>query len=65
MATEEINKIAGSLKKGAPGYHEITVDTLHLSLDILNEPLCYLCNRSLIGVFPNEMKLANVLPLFK
>ena len=56
----------GSLKKGVPGYDEITVDTLRLSLDILNEPLCYLCNRSLIeGVFPNEMKLANVLPLFK
>ena len=66
VTTEEINKIVGSLKKGAPGYDEITVDTLRLSLDILNEPLCYLCNRSLIeGVFPNEMKLANVLPLFK
>ena len=39
---------------------------LRLSLDILNEPLCSLCNRSMIeGVFPNEMKLANVLPLFK
>ena len=66
VTTEEINKIVGSLKKGAPGCDEITVDTLRLSLDILNEPLCYLCNRSLIeGVFPNEMKLANVLPLFK
>ena len=66
VTTEEINKIVDSLKKGAPGYDEITVDTLRLSLDILNEPLCYLCNRSLIeGVFPNEMKLANNLPLFK
>ena len=30
------------------------------------EPLCFLCNRSLTdGVFPNELKLANVLLLFK
>ena len=66
VTTEEMKKIVGSLKKGAPGYDEITVDTLRLSLDILNEPLCYLCNRSLIeGVFPNGIKLANVLPLFK
>ena len=66
VTTEEINKIVGSLKKGAPGYDEITVDTLRLSLDFLNELLCYLCNRSLIeGMFPNELKLANVLPLFK
>ena len=39
VTTEEINK--GSLKKGAPGYDKITVDALRLSLDILNETLCY------------------------
>ena len=58
--------MVGSLKKGAVGYDEITVDTLRLSVDILNEPLCYLCNRSLIeGAFPNRIKLANVVPFFK
>ena len=32
----------------------------------MNEPLCYLYKRSLIeSVFPNEMKLANVVTLFK
>ena len=30
VTTEEINKIVGSLKKGAPGYDEITVDTLRI-----------------------------------
>ena len=62
----EINQIIMGLKHGAAGYDEITAVTLQLvSLHII-EPLMYICNLSLNqGIFPTEMKLANVIPLYK
>ena len=59
-------KIIKSLKNGAPGSDEISTKILQLSLSPIMMPLSFLCNRSLNeGVFPSELKLANVLPLFK
>ena len=62
----EINQIIMRLKNGAAGFDEITAVTLQLvSLHII-EPLMYICNLSLNqGIFPSEMKLANVIPLYK
>ena len=62
----EINQIIMGLKNGAAGDDEITAVTLQLvSLHII-EPLMYICNLSLNqGIFPTEMKLANVIPLYK
>ena len=55
-----------SLKNGAPGYEEINNKILQLSVTPIIGPQSFLCNRSLTeGVFPLELKLANVLPLFK
>ena len=58
--------IIKSLKNGAPGSDGITAQILKTIRQSINGPVCYLCNRSLTeGVFPDELKLANVLPLFK
>ena len=66
VTPEEITKIIKSLKNGAPGSNEINTKIIQLSLSPIMMPLSFLCNRSLIeGVFPSELKLANVLPLFK
>ena len=66
VTTEEINKILRSLKNGAAGYDEINASLLKLILPFIGEPLIYLCNQSLQeGVFPSELKIANVLPLYK
>ena len=55
-----------SLKNGAPGYDEIKSDISKLSLQNIGGPLAHMCNMSLIqGIFPQELKLANVLPLYK
>ena len=63
---QEIAEIIKSLKNGAPGYDEINIKILQLSVTPIIGPLSFLCNRSLTeGVFPSELKLANVLPLFK
>ena len=62
----EINQIIMGLKNGAAGYDEITAVTLQLvSLHIIERHM-YICNLSLnLGIFPTEMKLANVIPLYK
>ena len=54
------------LKNGAAGYDEITAVTLPLVSLHFIEPLMYICNLSMNqGIFPTEMKLANVIPLYK
>ena len=66
VTLEEMNKIISSLNNGAPGYDEIHASVLKIISPCVASPLVYLCNKSLEqGIFPNELKLANVLPLYK
>ena len=66
VSPSEINKIISSLKNGAPGDDEISSGKLRLISSHINKPIAYLCNLSSInGIFPNEFKLANVLPIYK
>ena len=49
-----------------PGYDDISSNIIKQCFDTLNRPLHYLCNISLqSGVFPEEMKIARVTPIFK
>ena len=62
----ELIRIIQDLKNGAPGYDEISASALKLVSCHVVVPLVYLCNLSIDqGVFPKELKLANVLPLYK
>ena len=64
--TVEIDEIFRSLRKSAPGHDELTTDILKLGLPYIKLPLLYVLNLSLKqGVFPKELKIANVIPLFK
>ena len=66
VTENEIQKIILSLKNGAPGYDDVTAKILKSSVLKVQQPLSYLCNRSLTnGIFPCETKIANVLPLYK
>ena len=66
VTENEIQKIILSLKNGAPGYDDVTAQILKSCVLKVQQPLSYLCNRSLTeGIFPREMKIANVLPLYK
>ena len=43
-----------------------TASILKFSLPVIRSPLTHILNLSLLeGVFPNELKIANVLPLYK
>ena len=68
---QEIRKIILDTRNSAPGHDEITskviIDiTSKPIIDILTTPLTYITNLSFTeGVFPSELKIAQVLPLYK
>ena len=66
VTEEEIAKIINELNSGAPGYDEIPASILKLSISSITSPLVHVCNLSLLeGIFPDFLKVANVVPLFK
>ena len=66
VTSGEIDIIINSLKNGAPGYDDINASLLKLVSPCIVEILVYLCNKSLHeGVFPQELKIANVIPVSK
>ena len=66
ITCEEINNILVSLKDTACGWDSISAVALRLSSQFIVQPLSYICNLSLTeGVIPDQLKLANVIPLYK
>ena len=62
----EINKIVRALKDSATGHDDISSQLLKLAWNSIVDPLTHICNMSLTeGVFPNTLKVANVIPLYK
>ena len=56
----------GSCKDKSPGFDDIRSSPLCCVFQHIAYPLSYICNLSLThGVFPETMKTANVIPLFK
>ena len=61
-----MSNILLSLKISATGWDEIPVKLLKLSNCYIVQPLTFISNLSLSqGMFPDKMKLANVIPLYK
>ena len=66
VTCEEINSIVSNLKNNATGSDDISAVYLKMSLPSIANPLVYICNMSLSeGVFPTQLKIANVVPLYK
>ena len=66
VSEEEVYSIVINLQSSAPGYDEVTGGILKLSLPVINGPLTHILNLSLLeGVFPSELRVANVLLLYK
>ena len=54
------------MKDGAPGYDDICVKPMVHTLVEIIHPIVHLCNLSLSqGCFPEELKIAEIIPLFK
>ena len=66
MIETEINKIIRALKDSATGHDDISSQFLKLALNSFVDPLTHICNMPLTDdVFPDTLKVANVIPLFK
>ena len=66
VTEEELRKIVLALKDSACGYDKLDPKCVKLSCPYIINPLLYICNLSFSqGVFPQELKLAKVVPIFK
>ena len=66
VTEEELNKLIRNLKDSANGWDDLGSKFIKLSLDLIVTPLSYICNQSLQeGIFPRQLKIANVIPLYK
>ena len=63
---DDVSKAISSLKDCAVGWDEIPANILKFANDILIVPLTHLVNVSFTdGIFPDELKMANIIPIFK
>lgn len=63
---DEIKKIIRNLKEDSSGWDDISASMIKKTFTSFIEPLTHILNISIInGVFPNELKIARVIPLFK
>ena len=66
VSCEEVRNIIHSLKNSSAGHDEFLTFVGKLCVDSYIEPLTFLINSSQrTGVFPSELKLARVVPIFK
>ena len=63
---DELKSVIKNLKESSPGWDEISARVIKSTFDSFKEPLMHVINLSLLtGVFPSELKVAKVIPLFK
>ena len=67
VTEKEVSEIVSGCKsKTSYGHDEISMKTVKYVIKQIVRPLTYIFNRSLItGIFPNDMKTAKVIPVFK
>ena len=66
VSDNEILKLIGDLKDSASGWDELRPNVIKHVKEHIKLPLTHICNLSFItGVFPCELKIANVVPIFK
>jgi len=66
FSLHEVTDIIGKLKSSTAGHDNIPMSLFHKNLDLLGQMVLNICNRSLTeGIFPNDLKVAKVIPIFK
>ena len=62
----EVKHIISSLRNSSPGWDQIPTFVAQQCVDSYVVPLTYIINKSFSdGIFPSELKLARVVPIFK
>ena len=63
---EEVQSIIKSLKDSSAGWDAISARVVKTTYSCFITPLTHIMNISLLnGIFPSELKIARVMPLFK
>ena len=67
LTDEEVRNAFYSLKTNkSPGYDDISFNAINNVFDFIVEPLRYIFSNSLAqGIFPEEMKIARITPIYK
>ena len=66
VVSNEVNVIIKNLKEGSSGWDGVSAAVLKTTYNNIIAPLTHVLNISISqGVFPNELKVARVVPLFK
>jgi hypothetical protein len=66
VEADEIKKVISSLNTGSPGWDDIHAKVLKSSFHLHIVPLLHIVNLSFTqGIFPNELKIARVVPIYK
>ena len=66
ISKNEIITVINTLKNSAPGIDEMPASILKQCIKTYIDPLTYLVNLSINqGIFPDELKIAKVLPIYK
>ena len=66
VCLEEVTNIFEDLKNSAPGHDELTPSILRSCFPTIKEPLVHILKLSLAQwLFPAELKIANVLHVYK
>ena len=66
VSENEINTIIGNFNNSSPGWDELKPGLIKMIKNYVKTPLTHICNRSFeTGIFPSELKIANVVPIFK
>ena len=67
VTNSDVNEVLCTLDKSkASGYDDLPVRLLVDAKEYVSEPLTYILNLSLTtGVFPDKLKIARVIPIFK
>ena len=66
VTDSEVSNILGTIKDSAAGWDGLKAFIIKQIKEVIVTPLVHICNRSFMtGIFPNELKIANVVPIFK
>ena len=66
VLSDEVKTIIMSINNSSPGWDGINVKIVKQTCDLFLDALTHILNLSLVqGVFPNELKIAQVIPLYK
>ena len=66
VTENEVRNIVGMIKDSAAGWNGLQAFIMKQIKEVIVTPLVHICNLSLTtGIFPDELKIANVVPIFK